>query len=280
MRNATNAARIGHFVGERISGAVRPSVEALLLAAVALGCAQAGWTLLTPSNAGAASASSDDAARGPRRESVEVRSPFEPEALQAGTHAVSAALSSIELNGVRMATEPTRSGALFTLADGAQRAFLVGQEVVAGVVLTDVADDHVLFSFEGGQHRIEMAAAPSFSFARAMMGLEPAHGAPQLASFSGETAPASASPTDQAWLARTLASVETRDGRAYGWRISEDAPETAIRAGLRAGDLVLAVNGDGPADLSGLAAVGQASAIIVEIEREGQRRTITLELPA
>ena len=64
---------------ERAAGALRPSVEALLLAAVALGCAQAGWTVLTPSNA-SATASTTDETDDNLLTVADVRSPFAPEA--------------------------------------------------------------------------------------------------------------------------------------------------------------------------------------------------------
>lgn len=184
---AIKLVRGGSPLSERAANALRPSVEALLLAALAMGCAQAGWTLLTPTNASAVGAVGEEGAA-PRLETVEVRSPFAPDAdaLGAGSHAVAALLASIELDGIRMSTDDARSGAMFTLSGGEQRAFIVGQEIADGVTLADVEDGYVLLAYSGGQRRLEMSAPETFSFARAMMGLEPAQDAPPLI----ETAPA------------------------------------------------------------------------------------------
>lgn len=276
MAKAINVAQLGRVFNDRVSGAVRPGVEALLLAAVALGCAQAGWTLLAPATAGASSTASSTDPEDYALGVSEVRSPFAPDATGAASHAIAATLSSVELLGVRSSTDPMRSGAMFTLADGAQRAFLVGQEVVEGVVLRDVGSHYVILTHDGGEHRLEMAAAPGFSYARALMGQEPAPTTPAL-----EVA---ASPdqivfgdSERAWLASTLANVERRDGEAYGWRIGGALPQAVLDAGLADGDLVLAVNGAGPGDLGVVAAVARANAVSLEIERGGVRRTIRLE---
>lgn len=282
MTRYKDAARVGRSIGERLSCMVRPSVEALLLAAVALGCAQAGWTLLTPGSASASSnATNSEGAAEPFLETAEVRSPFAPDATGAGSHVIEALLSSVQLNGIRMSTEPARSGAMFTLADGGHRAFMVGQEVVDGVVLSEVTADYVLLSYDGGQHRVDMAAAPAFSFARAMMGLEPASGAepPASASQSDDQADAQhhLSAADQAWLARTLSQVEARDGRAVGWRVADAPPGAVTRAGLQSGDLVVGVNGAGPDNLAAVAAAAQSNTLVLEIERGRGRITITVE---
>lgn len=167
----------------------------MLLAALALGCAQAGWSVLTPSTAGAEDSASDEATpNGNRMMLAEVASPFAPDFVEgaaAQSQATAALFAGLQLNGVRMADNPVRNGAVLTLSDGAQRAFLVGQEIAAGVTLSEVASNYVLLSYEGGERQLPMTAAPTFSFARAMMGLEPAPGAPQaLAQTSASVQPA------------------------------------------------------------------------------------------
>jgi general secretion pathway protein C len=165
---------------ERVFGVLRPSAEALLLAAVALGCAQAGWSVLTPSSAGAADTVSSDEHGDTMLDVASVQSPFAPHSVASGaeSHAIAAMVSGIELNGVRLADEHARSGAMLMLGDGAERAFLIGEEIADGLTLADVDAQYVLLAYEGGQRRLEMTAAPSYSFARAMMGLEQAPGAP------------------------------------------------------------------------------------------------------
>lgn len=263
----------------RLADAVRPSIEALLLAAVALGCAQAGWTLLTPSTAGAVSnAAGEDANDAASLTVADIQSPFAPDAtgMSAGSHAAAALLSSVQLNGIRMSEESARSGAMFTLGDGAQRAFLIGQEIAEGVTLADVSADHVLLSHEGGQHRLELAAAPTFSYARAFMGVEPAADVLTVAE-APVAAPVQVSESDRAWLMATLARVEIRAGRAYGWRIAEEMPEVARLAGLHPGDVVTSVNGAGPENLAAALTAAQLGGLALEVERGASRLTISIQ---
>jgi len=266
----------------RVTSAVRPSIEAMLLAAVALGCAQAGWTLLTPGTAGASTAGADDSVD-TRHDTVEVQSPFAPDAGQMGgsSHAVAAMLSGMQLNGVRMSTDPARDGAVLTMGDGAQRAFMVGQEVADGVTLYDVEADYVLLAYAGGQQRLQMAAGPSFSFARAMMGLSPAVGAPSLTEpNAAEQAVAQLSGADRAWFVAALANPYVENDRARGWRIAPDAPQAVRAAGLQSGDIVTAINGAGPGDAATVLAAAQSGRVELQVERASERFTLTIDIDA
>jgi type II secretory pathway component PulC len=203
----------------------------MLLAALAMGCAQAGWTLLTPGAASAiGSTEEDDIA--PRLEAAAVHSPFAPEAdaSSMASHAVAALLSSIELNGVRMSTDPARDGAMFTLSGGEHRAYIVGQEITDGVTLMDVEDGYVVLGYSGGQHRLDLRQPEGVSYARALMGLEPS---PSAATVS-ETVIADAEPdralaTTSPEPARPLAAAAVLEttpfqSQAESLAVSEMAP--------------------------------------------------------
>ncbi len=271
-------------IGERLNAAMRPGVEALLLAAVALGCAQAGWTLLSPGQANATVSSGAERPTDTVLEVTEVRSPFSPDASDIAAHAITATLSGLQLNGLRMASDPVRSGAMFTLPDGGQRAFLIGQEVVDGVVLSEVGVDYVSLSYVGGERRLEMTAAPAFSFARAMMGLEPAPGAPPALAVTeavAETVPGMAtsiSDADRVWLAQTLARAEISADGTRGLRLAGDLPGAISHAGLRTGDLVVSVNGRSVDDLTAVASAAAAPQVVLEVERGGALYTFTLDV--
>ncbi|MEZ5995740.1 MAG: type II secretion system protein N [Hyphomonadaceae bacterium] len=274
-------------ISERAMGAVRPGVEALLLAAVALGCAQAGWSVLTPSSAGAINMGADE----PRVDTLqasEVLSPFAPQVAQGEgySQAAAALLSGVQLSGVRVADDPARSGAVLTLNDGAQRAFAVGQEISAGVTLEEVGANYVLVAYDGGRRQISMTTAPSFSFARAMMGLEQAPGAPVVdapapvqqegaaqTSFTQSQA-AAPSQADIAWLRATFA--QNVGGR--GWRVAEPLPQAAVDAGLRAGDLITSVNGARPGDAAGILAAAQDRDLALQVERGGEQVMLSVRM--
>lgn len=207
-------------LGERLALSARPAVEAILLAAVALGCAQAGWSILTPSSAGALGAAGDD--QTPSRDMTIAQSPFAPHAMDgsARSHAVSALLSSVQLSGIRMADDPDRSGAMFTMSDGGQRAFMVGQEVADGVTLSDVEADYVLLTYGSSQHRLDMTAPSGFSFARAMMGMDQQAAAPPPNAVAA-SAPAAAA--DLTSATQDGASAPPESAFAVGGAESADA---------------------------------------------------------
>jgi type II secretory pathway component PulC len=293
----------------RAMGVLRPGVEAALLAAVALGCAQAGWSALAPHEAGASGASpSDNSAASPVAR--DVRSPFAPLAGAGGVSNAAAALAaSVQLAGVRMSTDPAHSGAVLTLEDGGQRAFVVGQAIAPGLTLADVRENYVLLSYPGGQTQIALQnAAPTYSFARALMGegaappdagfgaasatAAPAPAPTTLAAAAAMAAaapqpaatPAAAAPNAQqvsaeesAWFAATLANVVVENGEARGWRIAGAVPQRAADAGLRAGDVITAINGARPGDSArALQAMGQDRVVLSVQRGAGEQLTIAL----
>ena len=204
---------------EKLGAAVRPGVEATLLAAVALGCAQTGWSVLAPGSAGASSGNSGPNVRLMNAANADARTPFAPgvSADGAAARAAVALAESLKLDGVRMAEDPARSGAFFTMADGAQRAFAVGQEIAPGVTLDDVRAQYVVISYTGGAREIPLQRVSSYSFARALMGARAdaadaaAIEAPPTVQQAAATpvAPERAVPAD---LAATPFSVSSQNG--------------------------------------------------------------------
>jgi len=270
---------------DRALGAVRPGVEAMLLASVALGCAQAGWSVFASQSAGASSAAPpDDRAAPPSL--ADVRSPFSPLAADAdGAQAAVALVASMKLSGVRMAPDPSLSGAVLTLDDGAQHAFAVGDEIAPGVTLSDVRAGSVLVSFQNGQQELALAGGPpSFSFARAMLGevAAPAAAAQVAALISPEAHQAHAAalqltPDDARALAVAFAGVSVEQGEANGWRLPANVPAIVTAAGLQPGDLVLAVNGAGPqAGALALGALQQGDVTLTVKRGAGAPFTVTL----
>lgn len=277
----TFAARGALSFGDRVKASLRPSVEAALLVAVALGVAQAGWSMATPDSAGASSGRSTNDPIEPASEntaaSAEFVSPFAPAlaGVDAQSHAIAAALSGLQLSGVRL-SESLSSGAVLTMADGAQRAFSVGDEVTGGVRLADVGANYVLLQFDGGQRQLTMAAPPTFSYARALMGQ--AQDAPPppdvvLGGVSSAVAQAPQMPRDLSWLAAALGASESV---SEGWRVGAEVPNAVTAAGLQPGDVIVAVNGSGPNDIAAaLNAVSSGHAELT-VQRGVDRLTISV----
>jgi len=271
---------------QRALGVIRPGVEAMLLAAVALGCAQGGWAILAPDTAGASSGTLPEAEPTAGATSVDVRSPFAPQsaALDSTSYEANSLLAGVQLAGVRMSDDPSRSGAVLTMSDGAQHAFSVGQDIGAGVRLIEVQDDYVLVSFAGGQRQIAMAPVVGFSFAQALMGRAQAPAESAVASLPQQdaapvaaSAPGPAASQDNlAWLASALGQVETVDGVARGWRMPAALPAAAAGAGLQAGDLIESVNGVRPGDASALLGAVSQGDVRLAVLRGAELITITI----
>jgi general secretion pathway protein C len=207
----------------RTLAALRPSVESLLVAAVALGCAQAGWSLLAPRSADASGAAAGSPAGSPLASAAEATSetPFAPFAKggETSSYAINSVLANLAVVGVRMAEEPTASGAILAVAEGAQVAFQVGDEVAPGVRLAAVEPRAVVLAFSGGERVVEMAGfGGGFSYANALLGrMDPSLGDAEI----GSAAPAKiAALADAAARDIPLADVSAPDDAAMPMAVS------------------------------------------------------------
>jgi type II secretory pathway component PulC len=306
FRSSANRAR----VEQPLISAVRPGVEAAVLAAVAFGCAHAGWAILTPPAFGSLDERGSDGAWNTGVSAYQTNddavlvSPFAPEAAVAagGSSAASAFASTVQLVGVRMSEEPARSGAIVVMQDGSQRAFMVGQELSAGVRLSRVTPGGISLSFEGGEREVSLASPPeTFSFAAAMMGRVEApadvtlaalsYDAPLVAVDGHETptpfasasrsvevepnmlsaamAPVQGAPGSHAIVQYLSALVAAQGGAipADGLRLSGPLPSSIAAMGLQEGDVVIAINGVGAQDAPSLLSAGVSGPLEFTVRR-------------
>jgi hypothetical protein len=180
--------------------AVRPAVEAAMLAAVAFGCAHAGWSLLVPTAQGAIDTSGAEeewSEQGGERAAVAALvSPFAPDAVTeaSASSAAAAFVSTVKVVSVRVSEVEARSGAIIALQDGGERAFLVGQTLSDGVVLSEVNAGGVVLTFAGGQRDISLAPATRHSFAAALLGrIDPPQNMALVVAEAGEPSSAALS---------------------------------------------------------------------------------------
>jgi hypothetical protein len=255
---------------------VRPAIEAMLLAAVALGLGQAGWSALAPAQASASGTDgagldgldADSVATAPARLAA---SPFAPRRA-AGDFVGLAELGAVRLVGVRMAEDPARSGAVISLSGGAQQAVLVGQEILTGVRLDRVELDGVVVSYSGGAHRIALPDAQGPSTAQLLMG-QSGPAAATVAQFGA---------AEQAWLAATLADPVMDGGTVLGYRLAASAPALVREAGLASGDVIVSINGAPAGEpLAAIAAVGAGGSVAIGVRPQagGDVRIVRFALP-
>jgi len=275
--------------GGRAPHAVRPVVEAVLVAAVAFGCAHAGWALIAPSSAGASSrtTSADEDASAhaaiAAQPAIEMlaQSPFDPAAgdFTGASHAASAMVAGLQLQGVRVSTDVSRSSAIFGLADGTQRAFSIGQGIGDGVTLAEVTPDHVRVSYAGGERRLDMPARPA-SIAAAFMGGVQEPVAQRLQLSSADLTPST--PFQAAVIAPAAAKVHVEPNAAEPghWEVSQDMAPLLQATGLRAGDVIIAVNGTTPPrTATELLAAAQGGPLQVTLRRNALELTVPVSAP-
>lgn len=254
---------------DRTLGLVRPAIEAVLAAAVVLGFVQAGLSALNPN---AASASGPDGTPNDPIETGSVAltaSPFAPEGGSA-TGLELTQLNGLRLVGVRMADDPTQSGAILSLGEGRQEAFMVGQDLLAGIRLDAVLPNSVVVSYAGGSRVIAMPNQGGPSYAQALMG-HTSLADPALAHFGA---------AEQAWLAASIADPVTEDGVITGYRLASAVPAIVADAGFVAGDVVIAINGASAGEpLAAIAALQAGGPVSLSVRRaDGSIQALTFSL--
>lgn len=151
---------------------VYSALELLLLVLLAVQCARLFWALLTP--LGPVGEWKDLSAMRPTAPPAATLGSFDPFFRQApgaagAAPAVVTALN-LRLAGVREDRATGRGTAFITLANGTQQAFVVGEEIEPGVVLSAVGFDFVTITRAGTPEQLYLDQSP--------VGTAPAPGAP------------------------------------------------------------------------------------------------------
>jgi len=171
--------------------------------------------------------------------------------------------------------------AIIGLADGRQVSVGVGEEVEPGLVLRGVGADHVTLARGGSVSRLEFTDVPV-----GVAPVPPPPPGPQTVTPTPAPAPAvSVAPGASADPARLLTQAglrpRMRGARLDGFTVSGAGDAAVLRAaGLQAGDVILAVNGQPLDSLERIAALrsqlANSAGAELRIERDGQVQTSTI----
>ena len=171
-----------------------------------------------------------------------------------------ASLDGVTLHGI------VGAGAILGFPDGRQRLVALGRDVTAGIALRELRQDRVVLAAASGN--IELSFAGAQAVEQSGSTPPPSDGEARLADRSG-AADAAARPF--------LLGTQPRrvEGRVTGYHVRAAASIPLLaRAGLRAGDVLLSVNGqaiDGQERLTGIPAeIAGTRTVEVEFERSGQ----------
>lgn len=252
-------------------------LELLLLAGLAVQCARLVWTVLTP-----VSPLGDWRPAGPAIPSAPaaVLRGFDPFFRISGVQTGPAVVTSLQLKlfGTRIDEATGRGSAIIAGPDGVQQSIAVGEEIIPGVVLKEVAFDHV--AIERGGVREDLF-------------LDQSGGAVTAAPASGAVAPAPGAVPTAAGAGVTVQQLQSDvgfipridSGRISGLVVRSQGSGAAFRAaGLKDGDIVTAIGGrpvTGPGDIERLAGdFAGGGNLSLTVERGGQTLPIAVQMAA
>lgn len=186
----------------------------------------------------------------------------------------------MRLYGVRAGGAGSGS-AIIGLSDGRQVSVGVGEEVEPGLVLQSVGSDHVLLARGGSVSRLIFTETPPGAPAPPAAPPTPQVVTPQ-ASAATTTTPAAAPQVDPARLVAQAGLRPRLKGLGVsGFTVTSTGDGGALRAaGLRSGDVILAVNGselNSPQAIAGLRnRLSGATSAEIRYERDGAVQTTTI----
>lgn len=193
--------------------------------------------------------------------------------------ATGADATQMRLYGVR-AGGPGGGSAIIGLSDGRQVSVGVGEEVEPGLVLQSVGSDHVLLARGGSVSRLIFTEAPPGTPAPPAAPATPQVVTPQASAPT--TTPTAAPQVDPARLVAQAGLRPRLKGMGVsGFTVTSTGDGAALRAaGLRSGDVILAVNGaelNSPQAVAGLRnRLSGATSAEIRYERDGAVQTTTI----
>lgn len=198
--------------------------------------------------------------------------PFSRTASQAGGEVAITSLS-LTLFGTRVNEFSGSGSAILAGADGLQQSYLVGTEVMPGVILSEVAFDHVVLTRGGVKESLFLDQSV------------PAETVGETGTAVTITAAASSGSDEVRLNAATLrdsVNVTPRNegGRVTGLVLSAKDDGAMLRnAGLATGDIVVTINGRPVGSAQDIAAQLRPGAkLTLEVERGAQKIPIGLNL--
>lgn len=252
-------------------------LEGLLWAALGLVLARLLWALVTP--AGPFGDWRPDAPR-PAAPPVDraVLGRFDPffRSTTPTAGPVVASALNLALTGTRMDRASGRGAAIIATPDGAESSFTVGDEVMPGVRLVEVAFDSVTLERAGQREQLfldQSAPAPDAAVLAGLGAAPPPPPSPVAAGRATAILPEG--------IAAAGISPVVENGQTVGARV-ESPPAALVAAGLRPGEVIRAIDGQpltSPGQLARLARPVPGGQVTLTVERDGETVTMVVEDP-
>lgn len=181
----------------------------------------------------------------------------------------------LTLFGIRSNEASGGGSAIVADGSGVQQSVAVGQEILPGVLLHAVAFDHVILSNNGKLEKLFLDQSVPAQNAT------PAGSAPATTPTPEISAPASGVQLNPQKLASGIGlAPRSEGGKVTGLVVSaKDDGSALLSTGLRAGDIILNINGTPVRTPADVASQFQAGArLSVEVERGAQKLPIAIIL--
>lgn len=258
---------------------LRQGVELALAAALIAQLAQLGWTVARPALSAEAGTNAAPVVNNAADPAVFQRFDafFRTGGQSSLAEASAAGSGQMRLYGLR--SDGAGGGsAIIGMADGRQVSIAVGEEVEPGLVLRGVGPDHVTLARGVSLSRLEFSEIP--------LGVAPPPPPPPgpqtvTPTPAAQTAPAAATVDPARLMTQAGLRPRMRGLRMDGFTVSGSGDAALLRAaGLEAGDVILAVNGQPLDSLERIAALrsqlANSTGAELRIERDGQVQTSTI----
>lgn len=248
-------------------------LELVLIAVLAMQVARLAWALVTP-----VAPLGDWRPGGPiipsaPGEVLRLNDPFYLAGGQADAGPAVVTPLRLTLFGIRINEATGRGSAILAGPDNVQKSVAVGEEIVAGVVLKEVAFDHV--TIERGGMREDLFLDQSGS--GGANAAAPAPGAP------APPPPGTSEPITMRKFQADVGFVPRIDGgRIIGLVVRPQGSAVAFRAaGLKEGDIITAIGGrpvNGPTDFDNIEkGLADGGTLALAVQRDGQN--VNLAVP-
>ncbi len=248
---------------------VYSALEIGLLSLLALQCARLAWAVVTPVGPIGEWKIPALAAGAPTTLALGDFDPFFRLSSAVAAAPVVVTALAVQLFGVRVDRASGRDSAILSTPDGVQSSYAVGDTIMPGVTLASVREDGVTLSRNGAREQLFLDQSV------------PATNATPAPAAAGSSAPASSAPAAGGGLGGLTPRLV--GGQVSGMTVSAPPP-ILEQAGIRAGDVVVSINGAGvtsATDAQQLASgLTPGSTVVVQVERGGRTVPIKVTVPA
>ncbi len=255
------------------------ALELLLLSLLAIQCARLMWVMITPvgpigdwrGDAGVAALAAPDAS---------LFGQFDPFFRLEGGSAIVVTELDLQLFGVRQDRATGRGSAIIAQQNGEQTNYLVGEEIMPGVILKSVGFDYVTIERGGAEEQIfldQSGGTPTPSASRPAAAQSPPGiivPAAQRAAANRGTASQDNTVSPRQLASGTQISPRREGNRLTGIILQPTGDGAALAAaGFEPGDVILSINGERIQDMGQAARfstmLGDGNAL-VQVERNGE----------